>query len=96
MEHLDLEKVKQAIDAIPDIRFDSHRLIKELVKQHEDEYIMMLKPHQGGFRELHGTIGRFLSSHQEEFNIQKIETQSSENVKGYESRNALWEKKNKH
>ncbi len=92
MELFDLEKMEQVIHTIPDTRFDSHRFIKTFVKLYEEEYNTMLKPQKGGHRELHSAIGRFLLLHQEELGICKTNMLPSENVKGYDSDNAVWEK----
>lgn len=94
MELFDLEKMKQVIQAMPETKFDSHRFIKAFSKLYEREYIVMLKPQRGGYRKLHSAIGRFLLLHQKELGICKIEIDSSENVKGYNSKNAVWKKSN--
>ena len=96
---LTINNFNRAISSIQEDEFDSHKFIKHYIKECEHEYISMLIENfndsdlDGAFRNLHSQIGRFLSLHQEQLNIVKLnDKSSSENIKGDITPNAQWKK----
>jgi hypothetical protein len=75
--------------------FDSHKFIKELINSHEKVYVELLYGYvnnAGIFQTLHAQIGRYLSDNSKRLNIEKLNRDSSENIKGYESENQTWKR----
>lgn len=76
---------------LPD-KFSSHQFIEKYMQEFEADYISGLHPENGGFRNMHSTIGNFLMKHSNRLNIEKIGNSIDKNIKGYDSQNALWRK----
>lgn len=75
--------------------FDSHKFIKELINSHEKVYVELLYGYIdtiGIFQTLHAQIGRYLSDNSKLLNIEKLNRDYSENIKGYESENQKWKR----
>ena len=87
---MDENEFKPIVKSLPK-DFTSHMFIKAYIREHEAEYIRLLKPKKGGFRELNSHIGQILERNQESLEICKgKEPAKDENVKGYISDNANW------
>ena len=90
---MDEQQFTQVIELLPN-KFSSHLFIEKFIQEYEADYIRELVPERGGFRKLNSEIGRFLSTHSQTLHVEKIGEATDENVKGYDSPNALWRKTN--
>ena len=72
--------------------FTSHQFLQVYRDMFEEEYIENLPIGKGGFRKLHGPIGSYLRRKERILGIRKIDSKPDKNIKGNNSRCALWRK----
>ena len=87
-----IDVFQAVIDSMPDT-FDSHKFIKEFIRQNESEHISNLIPVHGGYRIQNSQIGQTLWRYKDELRIEKVRKIKSENIKGYNSFCTEWKKK---
>jgi hypothetical protein len=85
---------KNIIQKMPN-EFDSHDFIKQLIRDHERDYVELVytfKDCNGIFKAFHSEIGKYLGKHAEILSICKLDKTDSENIKGNETSNQKWKK----
>ena len=88
-------EAEEVLRHLPD-EFDSHAFIFKYIDLHENDYIEELSQNNGRdkvFRKVNAEIGRFLSINQKDLHIEKTNKLSSPNIKGNNTENQCWKRR---
>ena len=90
-----IDEANEVLDNLP-YEFDSHAFIFKYIDLHENDYIDELAQNNGRekvFRKVNAEIGRFLAMNHEDLNIEKTNRRPSQNIKGNNTENQNWIRK---